>query len=103
MDNVCFIISIRQRICQSGVPLNIEKTYTNISANTPIFLSNGYTLTLNRATNNDINLNFVNTAFNLNFTFTVNDSTTTVFDLPIEGGTYRLAIFVSMRCCCSCG
>ena len=101
MDNICFILSIRQRICQSGVPLNTEKTYTNIPANTPIVLSNGYTLTLNKATNNSINLNFVNTLFNLNFSFTVNDSVAAVFDLPIEGGTYRLAIFVAMRCCCS--
>ena len=102
MDNICFLINIRQRICQSGVPLNIDKTFTNISNNTKIELENGYILTVSRASNNTIRLAFSNPTFDLNFFFDVNDATTNAFDLPIDSGTFRLIIFASMRCCCSC-
>ena len=99
MDNICFLVSIRQRICQSGVPVNIDKTFTNIPQNSPITLSNGYTLTLCRASNCKVRLTFTNISFDLNFFFDVDDNSTNIFDLPIEGGTFRLAIFVAMRCC----
>lgn len=99
MDNICFIISIRQRICQSGVPINIDNTYTNITNNTSITLSNGYTVTVSRASNNTIRLTFANPSFDLLFFFDIDNSTTNVFDLPIDGGTFRIAIFAAMRCC----
>lgn len=99
MDNICFIVSTRQRICQSGVPINIDNTYTNIANNTIILLSNGYTLTVSRACSNTIRLTFSNTSFDLFFFFDVENGTTNVFDLPIDGGTFRIAIFAAMRCC----
>ena len=99
MDNICFIISTRQRICQSGVPINIDNTYTNVANNTAILLSNGYTLTVSRASNNLIRLTFSNPTFDLLFFFDVENGTTNIFDLPIDGGTFRIAIFAAMRCC----
>ena len=102
MDNICFLVSIRQRICQSGVPINIDNTFTNLTNNTSIALSNGYTLTISRISNNQVRLTFRNDTFDLFFSFDVDNSTTNAFDLPIDGGTFRVAIFVAMRCCCSC-
>lgn len=102
MDNCCFLVSIRQRICQSGVPLNINRTYTNIPNNSTVDLLNGYRLTIYRISNNMIRLTFANTLFELNFSFDVNDATTNVFDLPIDSGTFRIAVFAAMRCCCFC-
>lgn len=99
MDNICFIVSIRQRICQSGVPINIDNTYTNVSNNTSILLSNGYTLIISRASNNTIRLTFSNPSFDLRFFFDVDNNTTNFFDLPIDGGTFRIAIFATLRCC----
>lgn len=105
MDNICFLVSIRQRICQSGVPVNIDKTFTNVSNNTTFDLLNGYTLTISRISNSQIRLTFVNDILDLRFSFDVDDSTTNAFDLPIDGGSFRLLIFASMRCCstCPCG
>lgn len=105
MDNICFLVSIRQRICQSGVPVNIDKTFTNVSNNTTFDLLNGYVLTISRISNSQIRLTFVNDILNLRFSFDVDDCKTSAFDLPIDGGTFRLLIFVSMHCCntCPCG
>lgn len=102
MDNICFLLSIRTRICQSGVPLNTEKTYTNISSSTNIALENGYTLNVNRSTNDSINLVFTNSILGFNFNFNVNNNSTTLFDLPIDSGSYKILIFVAMRCCNGC-
>lgn len=102
MDNICFLLSIRTRICQSGVPVSSEKTYTNISSSTNILLDNGYTLNVQKSTNDTINLNFINTVLGFNFTFNISNNSTTVYDLPIDSGTYRLIIFVTMRCCNLC-
>ena len=99
MDNICFIVNIRSRICQSGVPLITDNTYTNLSNNTRIILSNGYVLTIYRVSNNRIRLSFVNETFNLSFFFDVENGSTNVFDLPIEGGTFRILVFAIMRCC----
>ena len=101
MDNICFIVSTRERICQSGVPLITENTYTNIANNSRIILNNGYILTIYRISNEKIRLSFSNESFNLSFYFDVDNGSTNLFDLPIEGGTYRIVIFATMRCCCS--
>ena len=102
MDNICFTVSIRQRICQSGVPVNIDRVFANVSNNTTFDLLNGYTVTIYRISNCRVRLTFVNQTFGFNFSFDVNDSTTNAFDLPIDGGTFRILIFASMRCCNPC-
>ena len=102
MDNICFIVSIRQKVCQSGVPINIDRTFSNVSNNTTFDLLNGYTLTIYKISNCRIRLNFVNQTFGFNFSFDVNDSTTSAFDLPIDSGTFKILIFASMRCCNPC-
>ena len=101
MDNVCFIITIRQRVCQSGVPVFTNNTYTNLPNNTQIILSNGYILTIYKISNSKIRLSFVNSSFNLSFSFDVDDGGTFAFDLPIEGGTYRIIVFALSNCCCT--
>lgn len=99
MDNVCYFLAIKFRVCQSGVPLSQEKVYTNVSTTTDIQLFYGYILNVARATNDTIDLIFKNNALNLNFTFTVSSGSTSVFDLPIDSGTFRIAILASARCC----
>ena len=99
MDNVCYFVATKFRVCQSGVPLSQEKAYTNVSTTTNIQLYFGYILNVARATNDSIDLIFTNTALNLNFTFTIPNGGTAVFDLPIDSGTFRVAIFASARCC----
>jgi len=99
MDNVCYFVATRFKVCQSGVPLSQEKVYTNVSSTTDIQLFFGYILNVTRATNDSIDLVFTNTALNLNFTFTIANGGTAVFDLPIDSGTFRVAIFASARCC----
>ena len=102
MDNVCFLVSIRQRICQSGVPVNVDRSFTNVANNTTFDLLNGYTVTISRISNCMIRLTFVNDTFNLRFSFDVNDSMTNAFDLPIDSGSFRILIFAAMRCCNIC-
>ena len=102
MDNICFLVSIRQRICQSGVPVNVDRTYTNLDNNTTITLLNGYTVTIYRISNCQIRFTFVNEVFDFNFSFDVQDSTTNAFDLPIDSGTFRILIFASIHCCNTC-
>ena len=99
MDNLCFIVAVRQRICQSGVPIITNNTFTNIENNSTIDLNNGYILTIYRVSNNRIRLTFVNNILNLSFFFDVINGSTNVFDIPLEGGTFRIAIFAAMRCC----
>ncbi len=102
MNNTCFLVSIRQRICQSGVPTNIDKTFVNVENNATFNLLNGYTVTIYRISNCQIRLTFTNATFDFNFSFDVNDSTTTAFDLPIDSGSFRILIFASIRCCNNC-
>ena len=99
MDNVCYFVATKFKVCQSGVPLSQEKVYTNVSSTTNIQLYSGYVLNVGRATNDSVDLIFTNTSLNLNFTFTVQNGSSAVFDLPIDSGTFRVAIFVSARCC----
>lgn len=102
MDNICFLVNIRQRICQSGVPVNIDRSFTNVANNTTFQLLNGYSVTIYRISNCKIRYTFVNPTFNFNFSFDVDDSTTSAFDLPIDGGTFRILIFACIRCCNEC-
>lgn len=102
MNNVCFIVSIRQSVCQSGIPRVSEKTFTNLTNNSIITLSSGYTLTLTSIANNSVRLTFINEAFDFNFTFDVDCGSTNLFDIPIQSGSLRLAIFVACTCCCEC-
>ncbi len=102
MDNICFLVAIRQRICQSGVPTNIDKTFTNVNNNTTFDLLNGYSLTIYAISNSMVRLTFTNDTLDLNFFFDVNDCTTNAFDLPIDSGTFRILVFVSSRCCSNC-
>lgn len=99
MDNVCYFLAVKFRVCQSGVPLTSEKVYTNVSTTTDIQLFYGYLLNVARATNDTIDLIFTNVALNLNFTFTIPNGSTAVFDLPIDSGTFKVAILASARCC----
>ncbi len=101
-NNICFLVSIRQRICQSGVPVNIDRSFTNVANNTTFELLNGYRVTIYRISNCRIRYTFVNDTFGFNFSFDVDESVTTAFDLPIDSGTFRILIFACMRCCNPC-
>lgn len=101
-NNICFLVSIRQRICQSGVPINIDRSFTNVANNTTFELLNGYSVTIYRISNSRIRYTFANDTFGFNFSFDADDSVTTAFDLPIDSGTFRILIFACMRCCNPC-
>lgn len=102
MEDICFLVNIRQRICQSGVPVNIDRTFTNVANGTTFTLLNGYTVTIYKISNCQIRFTFVNNTFNFNFSFDVQDSTISAFDLPIDSGTFRIVVFASIRCCNPC-
>ena len=97
--NTCYIVTIRQRVCQSGVPINRESTYTNLEDLQNITLLNGYSLSISQGSVNTVNLIFTNPAFNLNFYFNINDCSCTGFDLPIQSGSFRIVVCVATRCC----
>ncbi len=99
MDNVCYFLAVKFRVCQSGVPLSSEKVYTNLSNTSVVELYYGYTLTVARTTNDEITINILNTTLNLNLTFTISNGGTILLDLPIDGGTFKLAIYAGARCC----
>lgn len=101
MEYTCYMLVVRERTCQSGVPVTNEKVYTNISNIDSIMLDNGYVLNVSQGTNNTLILNFVNTAFDINLEFKLIDATSAVFDLPIQNGTYRVGVYLKLRCCCS--
>ena len=92
MDNCCFQVVIRQRACQNGVPIITERAYNNIPENEVISLNYGYSLTLSTLGSNNILVNFTNVSFEINLTFSMTNPGIGVFDLPIEGGTFRISI-----------
>lgn len=102
MNNICFVVSIRQSVCQSGIPRVNEKTFSNLPNNSIITLSSGYTLTLTSLANNSVRLTFINEAFNLNFFFDVECCSVNLFDIPIQSGSLRLAIRIACVCCNEC-
>ena len=106
MDETCFSLIVRDRVCQSGVPLISEKVFTNLPEET-ISLKNGYTLTVSNGPSDNILLQFINNAFGINVTYTIKNNSYGIFDLPIDNGTYRVGIFSKKRncnipiCCCN--
>lgn len=104
MDQICFLLSIRQVTCQSGVPVVNEKTYTNLTSEDQVLLNNGYILTLSSNIINSVTLTFSNPALGINFKLALASGTSAVVDLPIEGGTFRIGVYVERRPCniCEC-
>lgn len=103
MDETCFVLVIRQSTCQSGVPVISEKVFTNLTDIDTVALENGYILNLKQGTNNSIILTFTNNAFDINLEFRLANSTPVVIDLPIQNGTFRVAVYLKSRPCNSCG
>lgn len=101
MDDTCYVLVIKEKTCQSGVPLTNERIFTNISDIDDITLSNGYILNVKQGTNNSLIITFLNNAFNINLEFKMVDSTPAVFDLPIQNGTYKVGVYLRVRSCCS--
>lgn len=103
MDNICFSIIVRDRTCQSGVPVTSEKVYTNVAQDEIITLQNGYTLTVSNAQADKIKLVFNNDALNVNVTFYILNGSYGIFDLPIDSGTYRVGVYSIKNCCSNIG
>lgn len=98
MECTCFSLIIRDRICQSGVPVTSEQVYSTIPSDT-VTLQNGYTLVVSNGSSDTINLNFINVVFGINVAFTIDSGTSHVYDLPIDSGTYRVGIFMQKIAC----
>lgn len=73
MDETCFSLIIRDRICQSGVPVTSEKVFTNLPEET-ITLQNGYTLSVSNGPSDNISLQFINTAFGIDVTYMIENN-----------------------------
>lgn len=99
MDNVCYFLAIKFRVCQSGVPIVSEKVYTNLSSSTVIDLYYGYTINVTRASNDSLTVLINNTALNLSLNFTINNGETILIDLPLDSGTLKVILYASARCC----
>ena len=99
MNNVCYFLAVKFRVCQSGVPLISEKVYTNLSPSSIIELYYGYTINITSATNDNITILISNTTLNLSLTFSINNSDTILIDLPLDSGTLKVILYASSRCC----
>lgn len=102
MNENCFILVIRQVTCQSGVPVTSEKVFTNINELDSVSLDHGYTLNIRQDTNNSFVLTFINSAFDINLEFRLAGYSPVIIDLPIQNGTFRVAIYLRSRPCNSC-
>ncbi len=109
MSNSCFAILIRQRACQNGVPVTTDKVISNINEAENVSLNFGYTVSLSTFGSDDILVTFTNVALNLTLRFSISNPGIGVFDLPIDGGTFRVVIISQEVCCntssvcnCSC-
>lgn len=109
MSNSCFAILIRQRACQNGVPVTTDKVISNINETENIALNFGYTVNLSTFGADDILVTFNNITLNLSLRFSITNPGVGVFDLPIDGGTFRVVIISQEVCCnsshpcnCSC-
>ena len=101
MDNCCLAILIRQRACQNGVPVVTEQVFSNISENESISLNFGYTVSLSFYGTNNILISFNNTSLDVSLKFAISNPGIGVFDLPIDGGTFRVVIATQSMCCSS--
>ncbi len=99
MENVCYFLAVKFKVCQSGVPLVSEKVYTNLSNTTIIDLYYGYTINIQSASNDSLTILINNSTLNLNLTFTINNGETILIDLPLDSGTFKVQLFASSRCC----
>ena len=99
MENFCYFLAVRFKVCQSGVPIVSEKIYTNLSKDTIIDLYYGYTINLHSASNDSLTVLITNPTLNLNLTFTINNGETILIDLPLDSGTFKVQLFASSRCC----
>jgi len=107
MNCSCFSVLIRQRACQNGVPITNDKIISNINEAENISLFFGYTVTLSTFGADDILTTFTNVSLNLTLRFSISNPGVGVFDLPIDGGTFRVVIISQEVCCdtqstCNC-
>ena len=99
MNECCFQVVIRQRACQNGVPIITEKSYDNIPENEIISLNYGYTVILSTLGGANILVNILNPTFDVNLNFSITNPGIAIFDLPIDGGTFRFSIASIQRPC----
>ncbi|MDD2627358.1 MAG: hypothetical protein PHR25_05615 [Clostridia bacterium] len=99
MNNVCFAIVVREQACQNGVPVTSEKSYSNISSMENILLNFGYTLTISSYGSSSILLAFNNPTLGYRINFSITNPGIGIFDLPIDGGSYRITILSQKRPC----
>ena len=99
MDNICYLVLIRQQVCQSGVPITRENVYSNISQSSTISLLNGYTLNISISINGTANLRFINTLFGIDLIFNISEGIVNSFDLPVENTIFRVSVLIKSRCC----
>ena len=99
MDNVCYFLAVKFKVCQSGVPIVSEKVYTNLSSSTVIDLYYGYTINVQSTSNDSLNILIQNTMLNLNLTFSITNGETILIDLPLDSGTLKVILYASAKCC----
>lgn len=101
MCKACFNISVRERACQSGVPLDISKSYSNQNIGDVFPLNFGYSLAITNIVNTTVILTLSNTTLNILFNFQVSNNNSVVLDLPFENISYRVFIgVIATNCPC---
>lgn len=99
MDNVCYFLAVKFKVCQSGVPITSEKVYTNLSSSTVIDLYYGYTINLKQASNDSLTILIQNITLNLSLNFSITNGETILIDLPLDSGTLKVILYASAKCC----
>lgn len=92
MNQICYTLTIKQVRCQNGISRTIDNVYTNISPNTIINLSFGYSVKIISTNTNSITIQLSNPAQIPNLIFNIPSGSFKTFDLPTEAGTLRVHI-----------
>lgn len=100
MENACFTLAVRQRRCENGIARNIDNVYTNVTPNSNIPLSFGYTLTFISAGTNSATIQISNPDRIPNLVFNIPSGSFKIFDLPTENGTLRVFVGATSIACC---
>lgn len=99
MNNVCYFLAVKFKVCQSGVPFVSEKIYTNLSSSSIIELYYGYVINVTSAANDAITILIKNPTLNFSLSFSINNGETILIDLPLDSGTLKVMLYASARCC----
>lgn len=99
MNNICYTLAVRQRICQNGISRSTDNVYTNVANGTEISLNFGYTLTYISSSSTHATIQISNPSQIPSLIFNIPNNEYKIFDLPVQSGTLRIYIGATGICC----